>query len=162
VGIIDQYRFRLLCFGSRDWANYEAIDWAINEWCSLVGLELWSHLIIIHGDNGYDQQGKALWGQHDKWAVKGADKLCGKFADEYGIKKRVFTPDWARYQKAAGSIRNQVMQRVSRPTHGLCFHNNIEESKGSINMYRRLVDANVPTIIVTEESWQQKILPSTQ
>lgn len=38
--------------------------------------------------------------------ARGVDTLAEKFADEYGITKKIFLPDWDRYGKKAGFLRN--------------------------------------------------------
>ena len=38
--------------------------------------------------------------------AKGADKLGEQFADELGIEKLIFKPDWNQYGKRAGYMRN--------------------------------------------------------
>ena len=38
--------------------------------------------------------------------ARGADTLGEQFADEFGIEKLIFLPDWKRYGKGAGPLRN--------------------------------------------------------
>ena len=38
--------------------------------------------------------------------AQGADKLSEKWAKEYNIGTKIFIPDWKRFNKAAGYIRN--------------------------------------------------------
>jgi hypothetical protein len=38
--------------------------------------------------------------------AKGADLLAEKYADENGIEKLIFLPDWNKHGKSAGFIRN--------------------------------------------------------
>jgi len=39
--------------------------------------------------------------------AKGADKLAEKYAEENGIETKIFKPNWKRYGKGAGLIRNR-------------------------------------------------------
>lgn len=39
--------------------------------------------------------------------ANGADKLGERFADEYNLDKKIFYPDWNKYGKRAGFIRNK-------------------------------------------------------
>ncbi|MFW6226284.1 MAG: DUF2493 domain-containing protein [bacterium] len=39
--------------------------------------------------------------------AKGADKLSERWADENGIEKLIFIPDWNKYGKRAGFLRNE-------------------------------------------------------
>ncbi len=40
---------------------------------------------------------------------EGTDKMAERFAEDNGIPIKVFLPDWKRYGKAAGPIRNRQM-----------------------------------------------------
>ena len=42
-----------------------------------------------------------------KGGAKGADKLSEKWADDNNIDKDIYYPDWNKYGKKAGYIRNQ-------------------------------------------------------
>jgi hypothetical protein len=39
--------------------------------------------------------------------ANGADKLAEKFANEFNLDKKIFLPDWNKYGKKAGYIRNK-------------------------------------------------------
>lgn len=41
--------------------------------------------------------------------ARGTDTLAEIFADEFGIDKVIFKPEWDRYGKAAGMIRNSFI-----------------------------------------------------
>lgn len=45
--------------------------------------------------------------------ANGADKLAEKFADEYKLEKKIFLPDWNKYGKKAGYIRNKQIVESS-------------------------------------------------
>jgi hypothetical protein len=45
--------------------------------------------------------------------AKGADLLGERYAKERGLKIKVFTPDWERFGKKAGIIRNEEMAKYA-------------------------------------------------
>lgn len=61
--------------------------------------------------------------------AKGADSLAERFASEHNISTKIFKPDWKRYGRAAGPIRNRSIVEyadavVAFPT---------SSSKGTVN-----------------------------
>lgn len=99
---------KVLICGDRAWNNY----WAIYD----VMYRLDRSSIIIHG------------------AAKGADTMAGVIAKNLGFKKIVAVPaDWEKYGRAAGPIRNKKMLDME-PDLVLAFHNDIQNSKGTLNM----------------------------
>ena len=41
--------------------------------------------------------------------AKGADSLAARYADEKNIDKEIFYPEWDKYGKSAGMIRNELI-----------------------------------------------------
>lgn len=41
--------------------------------------------------------------------AKGADLLARRYADEHGIPMKEYLPDWDKYGRAAGPIRNKLI-----------------------------------------------------
>lgn len=85
---------RILITGSRDWVNPFVIGAAIEQYIEDVYMNAWNDpgpIVIVFGD----ARGA------DRWA-----KLFAK-ANEYAFEE--YEADWARYGKAAGPKRNQVM-----------------------------------------------------
>lgn len=39
--------------------------------------------------------------------ASGADRMGERFADEFNIKKEIYLPDWKKYGKSAGLVRNK-------------------------------------------------------
>lgn len=74
---------RVLVCGSRDWANYSAIRNRLAVFAPCV--------VIVHG------------------GARGADELAGRAATELGLEQDVFLPDWERYGRRAGYLRNRQM-----------------------------------------------------
>ncbi|MBQ7670749.1 MAG: DUF2493 domain-containing protein [Clostridia bacterium] len=64
----------------------------------------------------------------------GADTLGEKYAHIKGIPFRLFLPDWKRYGKAAGLIRNNEMAKYAAMEIGVLFAFWDGESKGTKNM----------------------------
>lgn len=60
----------------------------------------------------------------------GADRLGENYANKYGIQIKRFPPDWNKYGKAAGPIRNKEMSQYG--THLIALHNG--KSPGTSNM----------------------------
>ena len=61
--------------------------------------------------------------------AKGADILSERWADENGIPKIIFIPDWDKYKKAAGFIRNKDI--INESDKVIAFHDGI--SKGTLS-----------------------------
>ena len=68
--------------------------------------------------------------------AEGADKLAEKYAKENNIPLQIFKPDWKKYGKAAGPIRNELI--IQNADLVIAFWDG--ESKGiqsSINLARK-------------------------
>jgi predicted Rossmann fold nucleotide-binding protein DprA/Smf involved in DNA uptake len=67
----------------------------------------------------------------------GADTLAERYAKEKGIPLRVFLPDWNKYGKAAGPIRNKLIVEAS--DHVVAFWDGISRgTKSSIDIANQL------------------------
>lgn len=75
---------RIGIVGSRSFFNYDLLEEVIT---TTLKNDL-SNTIIVSG------------------GAKGADALAEIFADNYKLKKWIFKPDWEKYKKSAGFIRN--------------------------------------------------------
>ena len=77
--------------------------------------------------------------------AKGADSLAARYANEKGIPLVVFLPDWDKYDKKAGFVRNKEIVKASDIL--LAFWNGQSRgTKHSIDYAKKL---NIKTIIVT-------------
>lgn len=83
-------------------------------------------------------------------AQKGADIIGSKVASKFGLIVTAFHPQWFRYGLGAGPIRNQQMLD-EHPDLVLAFHNDIENSKGTINMVRQARDAKIEVRLIKSE-----------
>lgn len=61
---------------------------------------------------------------------------------------RPFPADWKQYGKAAGPIRNKQMLDEGQPDLVLCFHDDIEKSKGTKNMYELAKARGIKTKLI--------------
>lgn len=111
---------RVLVCGSRDWTDKFVISYLLIFYDS-----------VIHG------------------GCRGADQLAGEAAAELGIPVQVFPAAWDKYGKAAGPIRNQQMLDEGKPTKVVAFHDDLENSKGTMDMIRRAHRAGISVGVCT-------------
>lgn len=76
--------------GSRTFLDYELVKKALAEYLSKH-----DDLIIVSG------------------GAAGADSLGERFADENGLQKIIFKPNWKKYGKIAGVVRNRTIVNES-------------------------------------------------
>lgn len=69
--------------------------------------------------------------------ARGADTIVWVCCEILGLKYMSFPADWAAYHKAAGVIRNQQMLEEGKPDLVLFYHDNLDESRGTIDMITR-------------------------
>ena len=69
--------------------------------------------------------------------ARGVDTLGEIYAKQAGIKVTIFKPDWDKYGKSAGVIRNYEMAKYC--DKAIVIHNG---SKGSLNMIGNLIKFN--------------------
>ena len=74
----------------------------------------------------------------------GADLIARKRAKIHRLEVIDFNPDWERFGRAAGPIRNRDMLEKGKPDRVVAFHNNLAHGKGTQNMINQAVDAGVP------------------
>ena len=79
--------------------------------------------------------------------VKGADALGEKYAEEHQIPTMVFRPDWKRFGRRAGPVRNSTI--VENADCVIAFWDGVSKgTQSSINIAKRF---NKPLQIVTIE-----------
>jgi len=91
--------------------------------------------------------------------ARGADTIVWVCCEILGLEYIQFPADWSAYHKAAGVIRNQQMLREGNPDLVLFYHDNLDNSRGTIDMITR---ANEQGIAVDEgpeygENWHPGI-----
>jgi SLOG family YspA-like protein len=118
---------RLLVCGDRYWNDKQLVQKVL----SRLVEESPDSVTVIHG------------------AARGADRIAGEVAKSLGCEVVEFPAQWHSFGRAAGPIRNQKMLDEGAPSAGLAFHDNIEASKGTADMLKRLKRANVPFFVVS-------------
>lgn len=114
---------KLLICGSRDWSEPVPIEAMVRGFKAIYE----SELLIIEGE------------------APGADWWAGYHAVANDVERQGFRADWALYGKAAGSIRNQRMLDEGKPQATIAFANDLKVSKGTADMVRRSLEAEIPT-----------------
>lgn len=69
--------------------------------------------------------------------ARGVDSLGEKYAKDKGITVKLFKPNWDKYGKSAGVIRNYEMAKYC--DKAIVIHNG---SNGSLNMIKNLIKFN--------------------
>jgi len=88
--------------------------------------------------------------------AKGADTLSREVAEENNIAVLRFPALWQKYHRAAGPIRNTQMLEEGKPDIVIAFHDNLAESKGTLNMVNQSFHARK---IVVKVSHEEIIMP---
>ena len=78
--------------------------------------------------------------------AKGADSLAETFAQEYNINTMIFKPNWQKYGRAAGVIRNTDI--INNADIVIAFP--IGDSKGTYNSINKAKKANKKVYIFEE------------
>ncbi len=118
--------FRLAIVGGRDFNKFPILLYYLNTYFY----------------NGYSQE--FIFDKIVSGGAVGADSLGGRFADDYEIEKEVFKPEWDKYGKSAGFIRNQTI--VDNCDMVLAFWDG--ESRGTADTIDKAKKAKKPTFIV--------------
>jgi hypothetical protein len=113
---------RILVCGSRDWSEEKPIRQALEKYVE-------DNPVIITG------------------GARGADTIAHNIAVEFGLETEVYVPDWNKYGKAAGPIRNKEMLIEGKPTLVLAFAKDLENSRGTKNMVEQSRKAGVKVIV---------------
>lgn len=104
---------RLAIVGSRDFTNYNVLYHAL---CELIDERV--DLIISGG-------------------ARGTDSLAEVFAKEWDIPTKIFIPEWGRFGRAAGMIRNKYI--VEEADYVVAFWNGFSKGTAdSINYAKTL------------------------
>lgn len=125
---------RLLIAGSRDFNDYDYLKQQLTEF---VEKHKDYNITIVSGN------------------ARGADKLGEQFGIENGIKIRRFIPQWDRYGKQAGFIRNNLMLDYIENTDGksvvIAFWDG--KSKGTKHTITNAKKRNIETIVFNTEKF---------
>lgn len=77
---------KLAVVGSRDFNDYELLKSEIDKIKNILNIDT-----IVSG------------------GARGADTLAERYANEYNLGKLIFLPEWEKYGKRAGFIRNTII-----------------------------------------------------
>lgn len=111
---------RILFCGDRNWTNYKVI--------ADVMADLHPDVVI---------EGEA----------QGADSMARDAAEYFGIPVLQFPANWVKYGRAAGPIRNTQMLREGNPDLVVAFHDNINASKGTLNMVQQARKQSIKVMV---------------
>lgn len=111
---------KLAVIGSRDFNNYALLEIVLNN------LKISKNDIIVSGGAG------------------GADTLAEQYANQYDIPLEILKPDWEKYGKGAGFIRNKEIWDNS--DQGIAFWDG--KSKGTEHSFKIAKDQNKTLFVV--------------
>lgn len=114
---------KILVCGGRNYTNYSSVKSVLSEHKEKYGI-----FTVIQG------------GQ------RGADTLAKQVAYELGLPVIQINAEWTKYGKAAGPIRNRLMLKED-PDLVIAFHEDVQNSKGTINMIVQARAAGKPVEI---------------
>lgn len=124
---------RILFCGDRNWSNYKVI-------CDVMAY--FKPDLVIEGE------------------AQGADILAAEAAEYFDIPVLRFPADWEKYGKAAGPIRNTQMLEEGKPDFVVAFHNDVQHSKGTLNMVNQARKQNIKVFVYTERGIQTIYQPN--
>lgn len=81
--------------------------------------------------------------------AKGADTWGRVWGESRGIDVRKFHAQWKVYGKAAGPMRNREQLAEGEPNYVFAFHNNLMESRGTLDMVTISTKARVTTWVIS-------------
>lgn len=114
---------KILICGSRNWCDRDKI------------LERFRTIspdsIIIHG------------------GCSGVDSISGEIASLLGMNVICYPANWKEFGRSAGPRRNQQMLEESKPDLVIVFHEDLQNSKGTLDMVKRAKKCGVTIEIIT-------------
>ena len=90
--------------------------------------------------------------------AKGADSFGEEYAKKHGISVKVFRPDWKRYGRGAGPIRNKEMLEYAAEEEPMIIAFWDGKSKGTKNMINQAIKAGANVKII-KETLINKVIP---
>lgn len=113
---------RLLVCGGRDYSDRRTLFTTLDR----IDLERGPFDLLIHGN------------------ARGADEIADSWARSHNITVVAVLPDWQRYGKTAGPVRNRKMITAHAPDLVIAFPG----GKGTANMIKLARDAGIEVIEV--------------
>jgi hypothetical protein len=114
---------RILFCGDRNWTNYKLIADIVADFKPDV---------VIEGE------------------ARGADSMARDAAEYFGIPVEAYPANWEVHGKAAGPIRNTQMLKEGKPDLVVAFHNDLQNSKGTLNMVTQARKQNIKVYVYTD------------
>lgn len=116
---------KILVTGDRDWRDEAPIYRELSHFPA--GTKL------VHGD------------------ARGVDRIASRIGKELGFEVIPMPADWTMFGKAAGPIRNsQMLKEHPDIEFALAFHSDLENSKGTKDMVKKLKTKNIPFKHITD------------
>jgi hypothetical protein len=120
---------RILICDSRTWTNRKLVE------DTITNIKGYSDITFIHG------------------GASGADNICSRVCKDNNIKQEVYIPNWKKYGKAAGPIRNQEMLNtgvdlVIAFCHGSIVNGEFTPSKGTNDTITRAKSMDIKINII--------------
>lgn len=117
-------KLTILCCGSRRWHWRPPVQQALSRMRAVLG----QRFKVLHG------------------GAAGADAIAGISADALSLDVEVIRPDWFKYGRRAGMVRNtQMLER--KPDYVIAFWDG--HSRGTLDTIQKAVNIyRIPTIIV--------------
>ena len=125
---MDDKDFKVIIAGSRNFNNYKVLEAICDKLLERRVAEGYK-IIIISGH------------------AEGADKLGELYAQNRGYEVKLYKPNWKKYGKAAGGIRNGKMAEVANAL--IAFP--VGESRGTRDMIQKAIDKHLIVREITEE-----------
>lgn len=96
--------------------------------------------------------------------AQGADLLARDAAEYFDIPVIKFPADWKKYGRAAGPIRNTQMLNEGMPELVVAFHDDIQNSKGTLNMVQQSEKRKIPVKVYNSkgELYYETVVLRTQ
>ena len=121
---------RLLVCGDRQWSDYDLVESILYRINSVSRIEC----LIEGGQKGADE-----------WAFFAVLKI------RPNAQILEFLPDWRKFGKSAGSVRNQQMLDDGKPNLVVAFHDDIERSRGTKDMVDKAIKHRIPVILIKHD-----------
>ena len=124
---------KVLICGDREWDNQTLMEHIISK------IPLDKYDTIIHGN------------------FKGADRMAGKIGLEKGFCIVPYPAEWKTMGFNVDSVVNRTMIDEGKPDLVLAFHNNIINSKGTINLINIASKEGTKVILINESDDYSKL-----
>lgn len=153
---------RLLVCGDRYWSDREYVYSILDYYLSSSARKNDPIEYIIEGEAVGADEMAGDWAQskgvpiltREPWINIRPTRLTSRAVNNGAV--RGFPALWGVHGRAAGPIRNKEMLDVGKPTYGLAFHNDIENSSGTKGMIKLLQKAGIMTAIMAPDKLIQQ------